>query len=600
MDDNTPTSISRRVLIQASATSLVAAQAASVAAGALVSEAAAQPAMIKTEQYILQRLSQANVKKLFGVPGATCSPMFESAKAPIDIVPIVTSSDLAAGHAADGYARIRGLGAVAVTYGVGTMSLLPAIAGAYVERSPVVVINGGPSALDLQVQRDLGSLFSHSIGHTQSDMVMFREVTEYAVRVERKEDVPGAVDRAITIAKTKQRPVYIEIAKHVWGQPCRAPTAPLDFTVAPTGNETAIARDIIAKLGAATKPALLLGIEVQRYGLSNEVAALVNRLQIPWSSTLLGKSVIPEQTPGFVGVYSGENALPSVTRIVESADALFMVGCVMGRQYRRLAQNSKARIALAFNGEVRVGLGGAHARTASLRALLSALQAQPWTPKPALIAGTRLPGLSFDQRRGSITLRTAGAEAGLTYDEVIRDVSNGLDETFVAVTDTSLSMYPAADMDVTGANGFICNSVWQSIGYSVGAAVGVGAAQGRRPIAICGDGGFQMTAQSLTTMVKERMNAIVIVLDNGLHSIEQWILDKSYYASPRPEPEPYLALGHWNYADVAKAMGFVFSRAVVTPGEFRQALNDAKANTTGPSFIVVKIKPHDLPSGLGS
>jgi indolepyruvate decarboxylase len=599
MDDGIPASISRRALIQASASSLVVAQGASVA-GTLVSEAAAQTGMVRTEQYILQRLSQANVKKLFGVPGATCSPLFEQAKAPLDIVPIVTSSDLAAGHAADGYARVRGLAAVAVTYGVGTMSLLPAIAGAYVERSPVVVINGGPSALDLDVQKEFGSLFSHSIGHTQSDIVMFREVTEYAVRIERKEDVPAAVDKAIVVAKTKQRPVYIEIAKHVWGQMCRAPAGQLDFTVAATGNETAIARDIIEKLRAASKPALLLGIEVQRYGLGNEVTALVNRLQIPWSSTLLGKSVIAEQTPGFVGVYSGENGLPSVTQVVEGADALFVVGCVMGRQYRRLARSSKAKIALAFNGEVRMGLGGTAPRTANLRALLAAMQSQPWTPRPALIANTKLPGLSFDQRRAAISPRAASPEAGLTYDEVIHDTSNALDATLVAVTDTSLSMYPAADMDIAGANGFICNAIWQSIGYSVGAAVGIGVAQGRRPIAICGDGGFQMTAQSLSTMVRERMNAIVIVLDNGLHSIEQWILDKRYYASPRPAPEPYLALGQWHYADLAKAMGFQFARTVSTSDEFRQALSEAKANMTGPSFIAAKIKPHDLPSGLGS
>jgi TPP-dependent 2-oxoacid decarboxylase len=64
-----------------------------------VTEGAAQPAMVKAEQYILQRLSQAGVKKLFGVPDATCSPMFEAPHSPIDVVPVVTSSDLGAGYA---------------------------------------------------------------------------------------------------------------------------------------------------------------------------------------------------------------------------------------------------------------------------------------------------------------------------------------------------------------------------------------------------------------------------------------------------------------------------------------------------------------------
>jgi indolepyruvate decarboxylase len=595
MSDDEPAIISRRQLIQASATSLAALKGASVGAAALLAQSTAHAATTTVERYILARLSENNVKKLFGVPGATCSPIFEAARSPSDVSPVVTSSDLGAGYAADGYARARGLGAVSVTYGVGTMCLISAIAGAYVERSPVVVINGGPSAEDLQLQKDLGTLFSHSTGHPQSDLVMFREVTEYAERAEKAVNVPQIVDRAIRIAKTKQRPVYVEIAKDLWGKACPAPTAPIDFTIAPSGNETQLAKDILTSLRNASRPALLIGIEVERHGLAAEVTNLVNKLAIPWSSTLLAKSAIAEQTAGFVGVYGGVNAPPSVIKVIEKADTLLAIGCVMGRQYRRLVVNSNATMTLAFNGMVKIA--GKPAKPASLRALIAAMQAQSWTPNPALIAGTKLPGLSFDQRRASITPRPAGPELGLTYEEVLRSTSDLLDETFIVITDTSLGMYPAADLNVAGRNGFMCNAVWQAIGYSVGAAVGVGVAEGRRPLAICGDGGFQMTAQSLSTMVKEKMNAVVIVLDNGLHGIEQWLLESSYFANPNSTPASYLALGRWNYADLAKSMGFGFARTVDTAVNFRQALNDAKANT-GPSFITAVIKPHDLPSGL--
>jgi indolepyruvate decarboxylase len=586
--------ISRRQLMQASATVLVAANSAVVSAG-LVAEAAA--ATLTAERYILARLSENNCKKLFGVPGATCSPIFEAARSPSDVSLVVTSSDLGAGYAADGYARQRGLAAVSVTYGVGTMSLVSAIAGAYVERSPVVVINGGPSAEDLRLQKDLGTLFSHSTGHEKSDLVMFKEVTEFAERIEKAQDVPRIVDQAITVAKTKQRPVYIEVAKDVWGKTCPAPMAPLNVAIPATGNETQLARDIVAKLRSAAKPALLLGIEIQRYGLASETIALVNKFAIPWSTTLLAKSVIPEQTAGFVGVYGGENAPPSVIQVVERADALLAIGCVMGRQYRRLVRNSNAKMALAFSGSVKIG--STPAKPASLRALLAALQAQPWTPNPALIANTKLPGLSFDQRRHSVPARPAGPEPGLSYDEVLRATSDALDDTLITITDTSLSMYPAADLNITGQNGFMCDAVWQAIGYSVGAAVGVGVAQGRRPLVICGDGGFQMTAQSLSSMVKERIPAIVIVLDNGIQGIEQWILASSYFGNTNSAPLPYLALGRWNYADLAKALGFGFTRTADTPASFRQALSDAKANSA-PSFIAAVIKPHDLPAGLPS
>jgi indolepyruvate decarboxylase len=597
MTDDEKITISRRQLMQASATSLIVATGASIGADVVLAQAAPRPQPMKVENYILARLAESGVKKLFGVPGATCSALFEAAEASKDVSLVITSSDLGAGYAADGYARTRGLGAVSVTYGVGTMSLLSAIAGAYVERSPVVVINGGPSGEDLQLQKDLGALFSHSTGRTQSDLVMFREVTEYAERAERASDVPGVVDRAIVAARTKQRPVYIEIAKHVWGASCPAPMKPLDFTVAPSGNEAQLAKDIIAKLRAAAKPALLLGIEVQRYGLAAEVTALVNKLGIPWSSTLLGKSVIPEQTPGFAGVYGGVNAPPAVIQTVEKADALLALGCIMGRQYRRLVQNSHSKMALAFDGAVKVG--ATQAKPASLRALIAALNAEAWQINPAHSAGAKLVGLSFDQRRASFPARTAGSEAGLSYDEALRSTSAFLDDSFVVLTDTSLSMYPAADLNISGRNGFICNAVWQAIGYSVGAAVGVGVAGGRRPLVICGDGGFQMTAQSLSTMVREKMNAIVVVLDNGLYGIEQWILASSYFRNSNAKPTPHLGLDRWNYADMAKSMGFGFARTVNTPEEYRQALKDAKANT-GPSFIAANVKPHDLPAGLPS
>jgi indolepyruvate decarboxylase len=269
----------------------------------------------------------------------------------------------------------------------------------------------------------------------------------------------------------------------------------------------------------------------------------------------------------------------------------------MGRQYRRLVRNSTAKMSLAYNGMAKVA-GTPTAKPASLRALIAAMQAQPWTQNPDWITSTRLPGLTFDQRRTSIPARPAGPEPGLSYDEVLRAVSDALDVSLATITDTSLSMYPAADLNVIGANGFICDAVWQAIGFSVGVSVGVGVAQGRRPLVLCGDGGFQMTAQSLSSLVKERIPAVVIVLDNGLQGIEQWILARNYFSNPSASPVPYLALGRWNYADLAKSLGFAFTRVADTPAAFRQVLADAKANTGGPSFISALIKPHDLPAGL--
>jgi indolepyruvate decarboxylase len=209
--------------------------------------------------------------------------------------------------------------------------------------------------------------------------------------------------------------------------------------------------------------------------------------------------------------------------------------------------------------------------------------------------------LSFRQRRASLLVAPgtsgAAAERGLTYDEVLEEVSGFLDESFIAITDTSLSMYPAAELNITGRKGFLCNAVWQAIGYSVGAAVGVALAQDRRPLVICGDGGFQMTAQSLSTMAQRKMRAIVIVLDNGHYGIEQWLLDPRFFRDTAAPLRPYLALNRWSYAELAKSLGFSTSKTVEALPGLRQSLADAKSST-GPVFIHALIQPRDVPSVL--
>jgi indolepyruvate decarboxylase len=591
-------SISRRQLMQSTAATLAVATGASMAQLAASTDANAQPATTVTAAaYIWARLRQHGVGHLFGVPGATCYPFFvAAASTSVDVV--ITSSDFEAGYAADGYARMRGLAAVSVTYGVGTMSMLGTIAGAYAERSPVVVVNGGPTAEDLRIQRDLGVLFSHSTGREQSDLAMFKEITAYAARANTAAEVPGVVDRAITAALTKKRPVYIEIPKDIWEARVPAWSGSLQVTVPATGEESALAAGIVAKLRAARRPALLLGIEVARYGLAAEVAALVTKLRIPWATTMLGKSVIPEQTPGFIGVYSGQYATPDVADRMMMADALVAIGCVFGRQYRNLVSAQRDKLINISNGEVRSGrrLTG----PATLRPLIAALDRQTWRAGADLIEGLP-PTATYAERRESVEARTnpanaPGAPPGLTYDEVMAAVAPTLDAGVVTITDTSLSMYPAADLPVSDAKSFVCNAVWQSIGFSLGAAVGIAMAQNKRVLAICGDGGFQTTAQCLSTLAARNAKATILVLDNGHYGIEQWLVDRRYFNGSAAQ-NPHMMLNRWNYAELARAMGFQHVSAVATPDALSAALTAAK-DAIRPTLISCQIKPHDLPTGL--
>ena len=190
--------------------------------------------------YVLARLRQQGVDTLFGVPAAYCSQLYDATGAH-DVKAVVTASDLEAGYAADGYARTRGLGAVAVSYGVGTLSMINAIAGAYLERSPVVVVNGGPTHRNLVNLRDCDVAFSHSTGRRDTDLNAYKLVTASAARAGKAAEVPDVVDQSIATAVTRQRPVYVEISKDLWTSACPAPAGPLALSRPAAGTEAALA-----------------------------------------------------------------------------------------------------------------------------------------------------------------------------------------------------------------------------------------------------------------------------------------------------------------------------------------------------------------------
>lgn len=587
--------VSRRNFLQASALTLTVPQAlGSLPLGPVVAEAPSG-ATTTIAAYLHARLKQHGGTTLFGVPGATCDPFFAAAKdAGVDVV--ITSSDLEAGYAADGFARMKGLGVVSVTYGVGTMSLMTAIGGAFAERSPVVIVNGGPTPEDLKLQQEFGTLFSHSTGRPSSDLTMFRELTGFAERIENAASAPKVIDQAITFALTQQRPVYVEVPKNLWEAKCAAPSTPLDVTRAPSGKEAALATELLETLRSASAPVLVLGIEVQRYGLEAPVTTLIEKLGVPFVTTLLSKAVIDERTKGFAGVYGGERAVPAVKQLVESADVVVALGCVLGRQHRKLATQRQETFVLATNGTLRIGKKAA--TRCEFSALLAELQRAEWQPNPKHLAGKTLTGLTFKERRVSLPSSAAPKDGALTFDQLLESVSAALDESCIAMTDTSLSMYPAAELHTHGAKSFLSNSVWQAIGYSVAAAVGVAVAQPKRPVVLCGDGGFQMTAQSLSTMARRKLPAIVLVLDNGLYGIEQWLLEPRFFQDATTPPKPYLSLNRWDYVGLAKALGVSQAVTVDTKAKLDDALSKAKANPKEPSLLHVVLPPKDLPSQL--
>ena len=531
--------------------------------------------------YIIERLKEQNVDVLFGVPAAYCAPLYEAALRG-GMAAAVDSSDLGAGYAADGYARTRGLAAVSVSYGVGALSLVNAIAGAYVERSPVVVVNGGPTPGELSNLHQLDVLFSHSIGQDATDLNVFKQVTASAARADKAMNVPGLVDSALMTAITKKRPAYIEISMDIWDAGSSMPSGPLNLALPPIGTEPGLATKILDFIRQASSPVILVGVEVARYGLAADVAALIARLNIRWATTLLAKSTISEQTANFIGVYDGVHSHATVRSAIENSDCLVALGCVLPSGYAALVQRSFAKMVHVYDSRVRVRTDAKV--NAEIGALVRAISAQATPgPLPPAAAG---PGS-----------RVAAAAAGLSHAQLFQSINAILDETLLVIPDTLLGIYSAANLTLKGPGAFLCSAVWASIGHSVSAAVGAAFGAQRRPLVICGDGGFQMTSQSLSTMVHHGRNPIVVLIANGIYGYEQFLVDPSFFTDPTQPARPYVNLNQWDYVKLAGALGFTLAKAVDNAAALDTALAEAKG-FSGPCLIVADVKARDLPTEL--
>jgi indolepyruvate decarboxylase len=532
--------------------------------------------------YILKRLSEQHVDTLFGVPAAYCAPLFDAAPAH-GLQSVVNASDLEAGYAADGYARTHGLGAVSVAYGVGALSMINAIAGAYVERSPVVIVNGGPTNGAISELHSLDIVFSHSIGQDATDLNAFKLVTVSAARAGTVAEVPAIVDKAISTAIAKKRPVYIEINMSIWNSACPMPAGPLTIAHPSAGTETQLATTIVGLIRAAHAPVILVGTEIQRYGLADKAANLISKLGVRWATALLAKSVLEEQGPGWIGVYDPPHSQAAVKSTVENADLLVTLGCVFPNGYAPLLRNAFGRMIQIYDGKVRIKTQAK--QNADIGTLVSALVTEAAKAPPKTVPA------------GSVPAQPAPAAGSLTYKQVFERIGAALDPSWITIADTFLGIYSAANLPVQGRDAFMCSGVWASIGHSVAAAVGASFGAGRRPLVVCGDGGFHMTAQSLSTMVQYGRNPVIVVLANGIYGYEQFLVDPSFFSGSTSAPRSYVVLNQWDFVKFANGLGLQFAQAVDTAASFDAALAAAKA-FNGPALIVADVNARDLPAEL--
>lgn len=525
---------------------------------------------------VIERLHQLGVRHIFGIPGDYVLSLYQLIeRSPIRH--IGTTREDCAGFAADAYARINGIGAACVTYCVGGLNCVNAVACAYAERSPVVLLTGSPGLSE----RIRMPYMHHMVRDFATQREVFERMTVASVSLDDPTTAEREMDRAFAALLRYRRPIYIEIPRDLVHTPLGHPLRPLcldDEPSDPAALEEAIA-EVRTMLASAKRPAVLAGAEIGRFGLQDDLTRLVEKLNIPIASTLLGKSVIREDHPLYAGVYGGLIARDEVQRFINESDCLLILGSILsdmedldarsplrteGRTIHATADHVTIRHhrydTIRFQDFVQAL--GTHDLTAhSTRALPPPLSIEEPLPKP-------------DDR---ISLR------GL-----FRHLDRRLDEKTLVIADVGESLFAAADLHVHRRFEFLSPAYYTSMGFAVPAAVGASFADpALRPIVLVGDGAFQMTGTELSTAARYGQVPIVIVLNNKGYSTEREILEG-----------PFNDIHDWRYERICDLIGSGIGTIVKTQHEFERTLAQALADPKRLYVLNILLDPADRSPGM--
>ena len=276
-------------------------------------------------EYLIRRLQDYGIRDVFGIPGDYILSFYHMLdNSPINVVGC-TREDCA-GFAADAYARVNGLGAVCVTYTVGGLSLCNSIAGAYAEKSPVVVIAGSPGMRE----RINNPLLHHKVKDFRTQAEVFEKICTAGTELTEPSTAFREIDRVLDAAARTKRPVYIELPRDMVDV---VPDVPYPFRpTEPVSDPDSLAEAVaeaVEWINRCQRAVIVAGVEIHRFGLQDDFVALAEGSQIPFAATLLGKSVISELHPLYVGLYEGAMGRAEVTQFVEESDCVILLGTFM-------------------------------------------------------------------------------------------------------------------------------------------------------------------------------------------------------------------------------------------------------------------------------
>ncbi len=517
---------------------------------------------MKIGEYLFRQIKARGVDHIFGIPGDFAIPLWRAQQA-AGLQPVVVTHEPSAGFAADAYARLRGLGVALVTFGAGGLNMVNAIAQAYAERSPVLVVSGAPEIKG----RDLDALLHHRVKTFDSQLNVFREVTVEALALHDPSTAMATIDRLLATILERKRPGYLEVPRDMVEMAGRASGSRVRARQPGKAAVEEAMAEVVARLNRSARPVIYAGVEIERFDLREKLIALVEKLNVPIVTSLEGKTVFPENHPHFVGLYMGQVGSNVARQMIERADCVLMLGAFLTDVNTGVftAKIDRAKLISASSEEVVVSY---HRYTeVALVDLIDYLLTSLEVRSHAFsgVVQPRKPKRRLGERLHSLTI----------IEEMNRFLEPG---RYIVVSDVGDCLYASVDLRT---DHFLGPGYYNSMGFGVPAALAAAlAVPERRAIAFVGDGGFQMTGMELATVRRLRLNPIVILWNNGCYGTLQAIAGR----------QKYFDLPSCDYVALARSLGGDGVR-VKTRQQLRQALEQARRRQT--FFLIDAMLPSD-------
>jgi indolepyruvate decarboxylase len=389
------------------------------------------------------------------------------------------------------------------------------------------------------------------------------------------------IDRVLEAVVRYRRPGYLELPRdmvQVVPQGVHVPS-----TSRPESNPDALTEAVAEaarRIAVSRRPVIIAGVEIHRFSLQDRLLAFAEGAGIPITTTMLGKSVIGETHPQFVGIYEGAMGREEVTQLVESSDCVILLGAFMTDINLGIYTANLDPAKCIYASSESLQISHHHFHDVLLEDFIRGLAE----------AGLQAPPQSLPPPPATADAVEVREDRPITIRWLIARLNESLEDTTVVIADIGDALFASSELVIRRRTEYLSPAYYTSMGFAVPAALGALVARpDLRPVVLVGDGAFQMTGMELSTIVRRGYCPIVIVLDNGGYGTERQLHAGEY---------PFNEIHPWRYHKLPEVLGGGAGYEVRTEGEFNRALNTAWADTSQMSLIHVHLDRKDCSKAL--